>query len=308
MKPTENTVFPFTGEIYSRAIHVLNSRSRNQWHSDMVALRAAMDHLIESEYANELEQFSDVFAERLVQEGGWELQLFPDYMRDKDGTVHITHEDAKALLENWPDPTRLPDGFPDQKISDIEALEEVVRLRRKGEQTDYPSEAHAYALMALEKIFTIDALVSKYPRASCLQIPFCAPPLQPSNRWKWSARQNENLFRKGCLQTPQIMSEGSSPKRRTLPDALWRNPAREVDGPIVPRQPPNSRSKNAGKCGTATPGAIEARRNSPSTCFPSTQNWKILKLFSDGVALGKRKLPAASLPCQHGHEMDNLTP
>ena len=163
MKPTENTVFPFTGEIYSRAIHVLNSRSRNQWHSDMVALRAAMDHLIESEYANELEQFSDVFAERLVQEGGWELQFFPDYMRDKDGTVHITHEDAKALLENWPDPTRLPDGFPDQKISDIEALEEVVRLRRKGEQTDYPSEAHAYALMALEKIFTIDALVSKYP-------------------------------------------------------------------------------------------------------------------------------------------------
>ena len=150
MKPTENTVFPFTGEIYSRAIHVLNSRSRNQWHSDMVALRAAMDHLIESEYANELEQFSDVFAERLVQEGGWELQLFPDYMRDKDGTVHITHEDAKALLENWPDPTRLPDGFPDQKISDIEALEEVVRLRRKGEQTDYPSEAHAYALMALD--------------------------------------------------------------------------------------------------------------------------------------------------------------
>ena len=163
MKSTQNTPFPLAASIYSRAIHVLNPRSLNQWHSDMVALRAAMDHLIESEYANELEQFSDVFAERLVQEGGWELQLFPDYMRDKDGTVHITHEDAKALLENWPDPTRLPDGFPDQKISDIEALEEVVRLRRKGEQTDYPSEAHAYALMALEKIFTIDALVSKYP-------------------------------------------------------------------------------------------------------------------------------------------------
>lgn len=163
MKPTENTAFPFTWEIYSRAIHVLNLRSRNKWHSDMVALRAAMDHLIESEYANELEQFSDVFAERLVQEGGWELQFFPDYIRDEDGTVHFTHEDAKALLENWPDPTRLPDGFPDQKISDIEALEEVVRLRRKGEQTDHPSEAQAYALMALEKIFTIDALVSKYP-------------------------------------------------------------------------------------------------------------------------------------------------
>ena len=149
MKSMANTAFPFTEAIYLRAAHILNSRTRGQWHTDMVALRAAMDHLIESEYANELEQFSDVFAERLVQEGGWELQLFPDYMRDKDGTVHITHEDAKALLENWPDPTRLPDGFPDQKISDIEALEEVVRLRRKGEQTDYPSEAHAYALMAL---------------------------------------------------------------------------------------------------------------------------------------------------------------
>lgn len=163
MKSTQNTPFPLAASIYSRAIHVLNPRSRNQWHSDMVALRAAMDHLIESEYANELEHFSDVFAERLVQEGGWELQFFPDYIRDEDGTVHFTHEDAKALLENWPDPTRLPDGFPDQKISDIEALEEVVRLRRKGEQTDHPSEAQAYALMALEKIFTIDALVSKYP-------------------------------------------------------------------------------------------------------------------------------------------------
>lgn len=163
MKPTENTVFPFTGAIYLRAIHVLNRRSRNQWHSDMVALRAAMDHLIESEYARELEQFSDVFAQRLAREGGWELQFVPDYMRDEDGTVHITHEDVKAMLENWPDPTRLPDGYPDQKISDIEALEEVVRLRRKSEQRDHPSEAQAYALMALEKIFTIDALVSKYP-------------------------------------------------------------------------------------------------------------------------------------------------
>lgn len=129
----------------------------------MAALRAAMDHLVEGEYANELEQFSDVFAQRLAREGGWELQFVPAYMRDEDGTVHITHEDAKALLENWPDPTRLPDGYPDQKISDIEALEEVVRLRRNSEQTDFPSEAHAYALMALEKIFTIDALVSKYP-------------------------------------------------------------------------------------------------------------------------------------------------
>lgn len=162
MKSTENTAFPPAASIYLRAIHVLNSRSRNQWHSDMVALRAAMDHLIESEYANEMEQFSDVFGERLVREGGWERQFVPAYMRDEDGAVHITHEDVKALLENWPDPTRLPDGFPDQKISDIEALEEVVRLRRKCEQRDHPSEARAYALMALEKIFTIDALVSKY--------------------------------------------------------------------------------------------------------------------------------------------------
>lgn len=168
MKSTENTAFPLAASIYLRAIHVLNSRSRNQWHSDMVALRAAMDHLIEDEYAKEMEQFSDVFAERLVQEGGWELQFVPAYMRDEDGAVHITHEDVKALLENWPDPTRLPDGFPDQKISDIEALEEVVRLRRKSEQRDHPSEAQAYALMALEKIFTIDSLLSKDRPSSTL--------------------------------------------------------------------------------------------------------------------------------------------
>ena len=165
MKSMANTAFPFTEAIYLRAAHILNSRTRGQWHTDMVALRAAMDHLIESEYANELEQFSDVFAERLVREGGWELQFVPDYMRDEDGVVHITHEDAKALLENWPDPTRLPDGFPDQKISDIEALEEVVRLRCKSEQKGPPSEAQAYALMALEKIFTIDSLLSAAPQS-----------------------------------------------------------------------------------------------------------------------------------------------
>ena len=166
MKSTENTAFPLTGAIYLRAIHVLHPRSRNQWHSDMAALRAAMDQLIESEYAKELERFSNEYAERLVEEGGWELQFFPEYMRDEDGEVHITQEDAKALLENWPDPTRRPDGFPDQKLCDIEALQEVIRLRRKSEKKDHPTEAQAYALMALEKIFTIDSLLSEDPRSS----------------------------------------------------------------------------------------------------------------------------------------------
>ena len=185
----------------------------------MVALRAAMDHLIESEYANELEHFSDVFAERLVQEGGWELQFFPDYIRDEDGTVHFTHEDAKALLENWPDPTRLPDGFPDQKISDIEALEEVVRLRRKGEQTDHPSEAQAYALMALEKIFTIDALVSKYPPRELpadILLRATAAAIESMEMVCAAERKlvQERLPANTADHVRRLESEGSSPKAR----------------------------------------------------------------------------------------------
>lgn len=161
MNPLGNTESPLTRAIYFRAIHVLNRRSRDLWQSDIAALRTAMDQLIESEYAEELEKFSNEFADRLVQEGGWELQFIPAYMRDEDGSVHFSHDDAKALLENWPDPTRRPDGYPDQKFSDIEALEEVVFQRRKNQEKDHPSEAQCYALMALEKVFTIEALLLK---------------------------------------------------------------------------------------------------------------------------------------------------
>ena len=122
MNPPAHTEFTLTRSIYFRAIHVLNRRSRDLWQSDMAALRTAMDLLIESEYSKELENFSNEFADRLVQEGGWELQFFPTYLRDEDDPVHVSHDDVKVLLKNWSDPTLQPDGYPDQKFSDIEAL------------------------------------------------------------------------------------------------------------------------------------------------------------------------------------------
>ena len=155
------TQFPLTGAIYQRASHVLNGYNRNQWQASMNRLRAEMDALKTGLHAQELEEFSDEFARRLIQDGGWELQFFPDYMRDDDGTWNFTAEDATALLNNWPDPTRLPDGYPDQQFSDIEILEEILHQRRRNPQEGRPTDAQCYALIALEKVFMVDALFSE---------------------------------------------------------------------------------------------------------------------------------------------------
>ena len=145
MNQPDNTKFLLTGAMYLRAIHVLSRRNRDLWPSDITSLRTAIDHLIESEHSVALENFSNEFADRLIQEGGWELQYFPDYMCDEDGTWNFDADDAKSLLENWPDPTRLPDGYPDQEFSDLEALEEVILQRRKIQDKNYPTEAQSYA-------------------------------------------------------------------------------------------------------------------------------------------------------------------
>lgn len=155
------TQFPLTGAIYQRASHVLNGCNRNQWWVRMNTLRTEMDALKNGLYAKELEEFSDEFARRLIQEGGWELQFFPGYLRDDDGAWNFTAEEALALLNNWPDPSRLPDGYPDQQFSDIEILEEILHQRRRNPQEDRPTDAQCYALIALEKVFMIDALFSE---------------------------------------------------------------------------------------------------------------------------------------------------
>lgn len=155
------TEFPMVRAIYLRAIHILNDRSHDLWQGDIESLRKSMDALIESQYAQELDSFSDEFANRLVHEGGWELCHFPYYMRDEHGVWQISNENARSLLKYWPDPTQLPDGFPDQKLSDIEALEELLFQRRKEQGKKHPTEAQCYALTALEKVSLTNALFSE---------------------------------------------------------------------------------------------------------------------------------------------------
>lgn len=166
MNQLGHTEFPLAGAIYRRAIHILKGHSPDRWQADIDALRTDINALNESLYAQELEDFSDEFAHRLVHDGGWELRFFPDYMRDEDGTWHISPEDASALLENWPDPTRLPDGYPDQKFNDIDALEELLFQRRKNPPNGQPTGALCYALIALEKISMADALFHEGDKAS----------------------------------------------------------------------------------------------------------------------------------------------
>ena len=161
MSQHPHTQFPLTGAIHQRASHVLNGCSRNQWQATMNTLRTEMDALKASLYAKELEEFSDEFARRLIQDGGWELQFFPGYMRDEDDTWNFTVEDVVALLAEWPDPTRLPDGYPDQQFSDMEILEEILDQRRRSPQDGHPTDAQCYALIALEKVSMVDALFSE---------------------------------------------------------------------------------------------------------------------------------------------------
>ena len=155
------TRFLLTGALYHRASHVLNGCNSNHWQAAMNTLRTEMDALKASLHAKELEEFSGEFVRRLIQDGGWELQFFPDYLRDEYGEWSFTEEDAKALLENWPDPTRLPDGYPDQQLSDIEILAEILHQRRQSPQEGQQTDAQCYALIALEKVFLVDALFSK---------------------------------------------------------------------------------------------------------------------------------------------------
>lgn len=153
--------FPLTDAIYQRASHVLKNCNRNQWQASTNTLRTEMDALKVSLHSKELEEFSGEFARRLIQDGGWELQFFPDYMRDENGTWNFTADDAAALLGNWPDPTWLPDGCPDQQFSDIEILEEILHQRRRSPQDGQPTDAQCYALIALEKVFMVDVLFSE---------------------------------------------------------------------------------------------------------------------------------------------------
>ena len=157
--------FPLTGAIYQRASHVLKGCNRSQWQAHMNTLRTEMDALKASLQTKELEEFGGEFARRLIQDGGWELQFFPDYMRDDDDAWNFTDEDATELLNNWPDPTRLPDGYPDQQFSDIEILEEILHQRRWNPQEGQPTDAQCYALIALEKVFMVDALFSERTKA-----------------------------------------------------------------------------------------------------------------------------------------------
>lgn len=158
MSQHPHTQFPLTGAIYQRASHVLNGCNLNQWQASTNTLRTEMDALKASLHIKELEEFSGEFARRLIQDGGWELQFFPDYMRDENGTWNFTVDDAAALLGNWPDPTRLPDGYPDQQFSDIEILEAILHQRRRSSQDGQPTDAQCYALIALEKVFMVDVL------------------------------------------------------------------------------------------------------------------------------------------------------
>ena len=98
MSQHPHTQFPLTGAIYQLASHVLNGCNLNQWQASTNTLRTEMDALKASLHTKELEEFSGEFARRLIQDGGWELQFFPDYMRDENGTWNFTVDDAAALL------------------------------------------------------------------------------------------------------------------------------------------------------------------------------------------------------------------
>lgn len=171
------TDFPLSRSIYLRAVHILNRLSPSIWQSEIGKLRQAMNDLIASEYAQELEKFSDEFAKELVNGERWEQCHLPDYLRDEYGAYHYDYDDARSLLENWPDPNRMPDGYPDQKLSDIEALDEILYLRRRDQGKQQPSEAQCYALLALEKIQLTELLFAKNSELSKSKDPTIADTL-----------------------------------------------------------------------------------------------------------------------------------
>lgn len=147
--------FPMARAIYWRAAQILKNRTTEERINGGNRLMLLIREFSENRLAEEIESYISEYSNKLVEHGGWELGYFPDHYRDEHGTFHISRADAAHLLENWPDHTNLPDGYPDELMTDIDSLSEILCngvAYDDLKECSGLSEWECYALMAETKI------------------------------------------------------------------------------------------------------------------------------------------------------------
>jgi len=147
--------FPLARSIYWRAKAVLKDRDHEERALGGEKLRELVNEFAENRLQEDISEFIEKYSNKLIEHGGWEIGYFPDDHKDADGVYHFSHADAAYLLENWPDPSNLPDDFPTEHLSDLDALSEILN-------SGFPyddikgcknlKEWECYALMADRKI------------------------------------------------------------------------------------------------------------------------------------------------------------
>ena len=118
--------FPLARSIYWRAKAVLKDRDHEERALGGEKLRELVNEFAENRLQEDISEFIEKYSNKLIEHGGWEIGYFPDDHKDANGVYHFSHADAAYLLENWPDPSNLPDDFPTEHLSDLDALSEIL--------------------------------------------------------------------------------------------------------------------------------------------------------------------------------------
>lgn len=147
--------FPYAAEVYYRAKSILRNRKKESCKAGAEKIREWIEDFKEVKFQSDLEEYIYRYADKLLEQGGWELEYFPGRFHVHDNVYRFNHGDAVELLTNWPDSGNLPDGYPEQRLSDIEALDEIL-----SNGTPYngingflnASEAECYAVIAMERV------------------------------------------------------------------------------------------------------------------------------------------------------------
>lgn len=156
--------FPYTAEIYYRASSILIKRDKESRSIGAEKLREMIDEFTDNKFQADLEEYIHEHAGKLADQGGWELSYLPDRFRYDDESYRFQHQDVVELLEQWPDPGNLPDGYPERVLSDLEALDEILNNGMPYYEIYgflNASEAECYAVLAMKKVVFVQAMLLK---------------------------------------------------------------------------------------------------------------------------------------------------
>lgn len=150
---------PFIGlnTVKWRAGRILKLRPAHAWQNAAPVLQSWIAEFCENRLEEEIKIYIDNLADKLMQEGGWELGYLQSRWKHEPNRCDIVH-----LLENWPsDADALHDYPMEGSISDLNALHDILYSgypydsidENSGTNEPTPwSACEIYAVLAMMKI------------------------------------------------------------------------------------------------------------------------------------------------------------